>query len=171
MRLHKKPTHESASLQSGFTLIELLLVMGILAVLVGISSINLLQAHRNAILASTLDTLFADVKQQQIKAMVGDTENGTSTGPHGVYFTDNSYTLFQGSSYNPSEESNFLVELPEVLEFGNNTLTNSTLIFNRVNGSMTNYSPTTNSITLHNTQNEDEIVIRFNRLGIIYQAN
>src|SRR3989344_9266975 len=78
---------------SGFTLVELMVVMGIFALMLGFTSINLIRPQTQANLDTTVTTLVSDLKEQQIRAMTGD-------GPsdYGVNFEPGRYTLFTGSN-------------------------------------------------------------------------
>ena len=89
--------------QSGFTLVELLVVIVIIAVLFALSTINLGQARISTSLTSTTNTLLADIKNQQLLAMVGEQGSTSSQQPHGLYFQNNDYVLFADSSYNSSD--------------------------------------------------------------------
>ena len=82
----------------GFTLIELVLVMGIFSTLIGITSLSLFNIQHATALSADVNVFIADLKQQQLKAMVGESDGvGGSGYGYGVHFTANNYTLFRGS--------------------------------------------------------------------------
>src|SRR3989337_3900526 len=87
--------------RQGFTLIELALIMGIIAILISFMSINLLKPQTTASTSSSVQILGADIKEQQIKAMSGDSDFETTTDSQGIYFESNRYTLFRGPTYAP----------------------------------------------------------------------
>ena len=72
--------------QKGFTLPELLLVMGILTILFGFITINLLNFRQKSVLNTTVDTVVSDLKSQQNKAMVGDTQGSGTISHYVLYF-------------------------------------------------------------------------------------
>lgn len=150
----------------GFTLVELLVVMGMFAILASLGSITILNSQNRATSSSTIDSLITDIRQQQLKAMVGDrTVNNTATT--GVYFQPGSYTLFQAASYSPNDPGNFVVTLPSVLQFMTINLHGSAIVFAPVSGAIVGYSPTNNTVTLGNTSAGEQKVITFNKYGVI----
>jgi hypothetical protein len=66
-------------------------------------------------LATSVDTFKADFKNQQLKAMLGDTEGGSAPDNYGIHFDTNSYTLFRGP-WSASDPNNFTVNLPPSIE-------------------------------------------------------
>src|SRR4051812_23621187 len=77
--------------QSGFTLPEVIVVKAIMLTLLGLSSVSLAGVSRTTSIGSTVDAFIADVKEQQVKAMVGDTEGSGSAASYGVHFEGTSY--------------------------------------------------------------------------------
>src|SRR5437763_1402091 len=98
----------------GFTLVEVLIIMGILAILFTISSLNLSNTVPQTALSNATDLLVADLKQQQLSAMTGNTEGQAINSNYGIYFTNEKYTLFQGSTYSIGNTSNFDVRLDDI---------------------------------------------------------
>ncbi|MEK9201506.1 MAG: prepilin-type N-terminal cleavage/methylation domain-containing protein, partial [Patescibacteria group bacterium] len=84
--------------QSGYTLIELVIVMGIIVLLFGFTTINLGGVARVTSVNETVDLLTADIRGQQTKAMTGSGD-GTSGSSYGIYFQTDQYTLFRGTTY------------------------------------------------------------------------
>src|SRR4030043_1020291 len=103
----------------GFTLIELMVVMAIFALITCFGALNLVNLQTKSSLASDVNTLVSDIKEQQIKTMVGDMGGTASQIEFGIYFESNRYTLFRGASYS-SNPSNFPIDLSD-----NTTLTTS----------------------------------------------
>lgn len=62
----------------GFTLPELLIVMGIVAILTTLATVNLLRPQHQASTQAALATLMADLRLHQLKAMLGDTEDSAN---------------------------------------------------------------------------------------------
>jgi len=89
----------------GFTLIELIVSIGILLILLTLTSINYFSVYPRANLAAAKDVLIADLKTAQSNAMFGgdDTTWSTSTSnlPHDITLTttlvDNQLTFLHGS--------------------------------------------------------------------------
>ena len=152
--------------QSGFTLIELLVVMAISIILVGLISINLGQSKTSVSLSTVTDTLLADIKQQQMQAMTGDTGSTTSQQPHGLYLQATTYTLFAGSAYSAGDSNNFAVSLPQTVSLSS-TLSGSTLLFSKGSGDVQNFVNGSNTITLTGIGGSKTITIgRFGALSV-----
>src|SRR5256885_1156542 len=97
--------HLGASSQ-GFTLVELLIVMALLAGLAGLTIINLGKPQNSASLSAASDTLVADLKTQQIRAMMSE-PGSAATADRGVYLQSGQYTLFSGLTYSAANTDNF----------------------------------------------------------------
>lgn len=154
----------------GFTLIEVLAVISILLVIGGIATISLVLVNRNANLNSSVDLITADLRQQQLKAMTGDTEGRSASDNYGLYFSTNNYVLFH-SSYSQSESSNFKVNLGDNLEFVNVTLPGSQIIFGRGSGDVVGFTNGSNTFTLRDKTNNNQKTITINRYGAVISIN
>lgn len=152
----------------GYTLPELLITMGIFAILVSLVTINLTYSQQNQTNDTTITTLISDIKEQQLKAMVGDTEGRATPDVYGIYFEANRYTLFHGNTYSASDPTNFVINLNPTLQF---IPINKTLLFLKLSGQVSGYSSGANTITLKNTTTNDQKTIRFNQFGIVTQLN
>ena len=157
--------------QAGFTLIELLLAMSLAAILLGLTSFNLLGAQRSASLATAEESFIADLKSQQIKAMNGI--NGTSgTTSFGIHFSspaDSTYTLFQGPN-SASPISTSLVTADSNISFACTSGCNATndIIFSSVSGEVLGYLPATPPIiTVKNSADNSYKQIKLNAYGVI----
>src|SRR5258708_5175245 len=100
-------------LQRGFSLVEITLVMSLLILLVTLATLNLFQFQHSSQLSATVSSFIADYKEQQIKAMVGDTSGSGALSNYGIFFGTSSYTEFQ----NTFGTSNFSVNLPSGTQF------------------------------------------------------
>jgi type II secretory pathway pseudopilin PulG len=152
----------------GFTILELLVIMGITSILVGIVTINLLKVQHNTSVSSAVDTLIADIKGQQIKAMNG--AQASSNGDYGIYFdpTHTKYILFHGTTYVPADSSNFPVVLESSISVSS-TFPNSIVVFSKPSGEVANFLSPNNTITLTNTAGSEQAVITVNRYGVVTQ--
>lgn len=142
----------------GFTIIELVVVMGIFALIISFVSINLIKPQVSATLNSSTNTVVADIKEQQIKAMVGDSEASGNSQTYGVHFESDRYILFR-SSYSPSEPSNFTVNLNPGLSL---STTPQEIIFLKRSG-----ETTATSITLTHSQTGEQKTLSINKVGAI----
>ncbi len=91
-------------MKRGFTLPELLIVMGVLAILTTLATVNLLRPQHQASTVAAVNILMADIRQQQLKTMLGNTEgsnnfNVTLEPPFQVLTTfPNNQIVFQAGS-------------------------------------------------------------------------
>lgn len=155
----------SFNYQKGIALVELLVVMGIFAVLIVFATVNLSGARDTTVLAISVDTIVTDVKSQQFKAMVGDTDGTGDSDSYGIYFESSRYTLFKGASFVPGAPSNFTIMLESGVEFSSITFLNSSLIFSQSTGEVVGWAQGNNSITVKNSLSGQANVITVNRIG------
>lgn len=141
---------------AAFTVIEILLVMGIFAILAGFTTINLLKPQTSSALQSTTTTLAADIKEQQIKAMVGDGEGTGTAQTYGVQFETNRYILFRDTPANPDS---FTIDLEKSLTF---TSLPQQILFTKRSGQT---SPT--SISIQHNQTAENKTLTINQYGAI----
>lgn len=148
----------------GFTLVELAVVIGILATLLGIVTINLLHAQNNTSLSTSLDVLLSDIREQQMKAMIGDTGGRSSGSAYGIHFSGNQYMLFHGTTYTTADTT---IKIEGPIIFTNVLFPNANLIFSKASGEITGFSSSTNAVTMRNTADNREKTIHFNRYGVV----
>lgn len=153
------------SSRSGFTLVEILIIMGILAVLFTITSLNLSNTVPKSSLDNAVQLLIADLKQQQLYALTGDTQGQISSSNYGIYFSAGKYTLFRGNTYNASDTSNFDVNLDDINT--SSTASGSVIVFVKNTGQILNFSPSGNTITLTQINIGSSKTITINKYGVI----
>jgi prepilin-type N-terminal cleavage/methylation domain-containing protein len=156
---------DSVSSQKGFTLIELVIVMAVALILLGIATISLGNVQRTTQVSSVTQTLISDLREQQIKAMAGDTELSGANADYGVHFETNAYTLFR-DTYGTG---NFTVNLPETIQVSS-TFSGSKVTFEKGSGEVSEYddvNPANNTITLTNTVSNEQQIITLNRYGVV----
>lgn len=151
----------------GFTLIELLLVMSVMAILLGFVIVNVLGTQRRASIDSSVDQLVSDIKQQQIKSMVGETTGGN--GLYGVHLGSSAYSLFRGVAYSSSNSANLNIAADGILTF-TTTFPNADVTFATASGEIVNYSGTQNTITLSDGQGQQK-TLTLNSYGTIVSIN
>ena len=167
----RRQTKQCNNSSSGFTLQELLVVMGVMAVLLGIATINLVTIQNRTNLNTQISTLTAEIKQQQLKAMLGDTEGRTDPDAYGVLFESDGYTLFHGTSFNSGDSANYKVTMADNMIFTSINLPNQTIIFDRVSGDILNFNLSLSSVSLTNTTNNESKTLQFNKHGVISSIN
>lgn len=153
----------------GFSLIELIVVIAVMGILLGIATVNFTSVQRETTLTSTVETALTDINQQQIKAMVGDTEGRTIPDTYGIYFETNSYTLFHGT-YSAVEPSNFEVTLPDSQQI-TTTFPGNQIVFERGSGDISSFNELGNTITIQDTVSGVQTIIQLNRYGVVTGVN
>jgi type II secretory pathway pseudopilin PulG len=153
--------------EDGMTITELVLVIGMFAVLSSVAMINLVRPQVQSSVDSVAYTLAADMKQQQIKAMVGDSGGTGTAQQYGIYFESDGYTLFRGASYTPGAASNFKVDLDSSMEIASINFPSSTLVFSRRSGEVDSYSGGSDNVTIRHTSTGGEKVVTLNRYGVV----
>jgi len=165
-RLHRI-TGYSSHRQTGFTIIEVVVVMTAMSILIGLVSVSLITVREKADTQKIIDVLVSDIRGQQLKTMVGDTEGSGDISRFGIYFTQNSYVLFRGDAYASEEPTNFEVFLPEDITFSTIDVPSSQLVFDIGTGEVVLYDDESDSVNLSNEITGDERIIELNRLGVI----
>lgn len=148
----------------GFSLIELIVVMSIIVTLIGLVTINLTSIQQRVSLNSIVQNLISDIRQQQVKAMIGDSEGRASVSPYGMHIDAGQYVLFHGISYSESDTSNFKVSLPSNIQF---VTPNLDIIFSNISGEIS----ATASIQLQDTTNNNTKTVQINKYGVVTGVN
>lgn len=151
-------------LQAGFTLTELLITMTIFATLAGIATMSLVGAKQRTSLNTSIEIVSADLRQQQLKSMVGDTSGRTAPDSYGIHFGTSEYTLFSGSTFNLLEESNFTIQLGDNISFVSPP---ADLIFSRVSGELS----AGGSLLLRDNTTKATKTLQYNKYGVITSVN
>ena len=146
----------------GFTLVELAVVTSIVVTLLGFITISLARSQQTASLTSVEEILLADLKQQQLKSMVGDTEGRATSDSYGVHFDSDQYVLFHGT-YSAGETSNSAINLDSNMQFNN---PNFNVIFSKLSGEI----PTAIIIELKDNTNSKFKRIHLNKFGVVTQV-
>ncbi len=102
---------------AGFTLIEMTVVISIFVTLLGFITLSLVRSHQTVSLTSTEEILVADLRQQQLKSMIGDTEGRMNADLYGIHFDSNRYVTFHGENYSSVDTSNSFFNLPSNIQF------------------------------------------------------
>lgn len=150
-------------MRAGITYVELIVVTALILTLTTLATINLLGAKHKASMESTITPLIADLKQQQLKSMIGDTEGQTNSASYGIYFSSSSYTLFR-DTYSPANPENLEIKLGDNIDVVN---PNYSISFSEGNGEIGNAT----SVILQNTLTGEQKTINLNKYGAITSVN
>jgi len=156
----------------GFSLIEFIVTMIIVASLLGLVVINLFNARQRATVNTSITQLISDIKNQQIQAMVGDTEGRGTNSTYGVHFDTSTspqqYILYHGT-YNPSDATNLTVKLDDTVVFSSITFPSSEINFSPVSGDISGFVSGQNTITVQETASGSTKTITINKYGVVLQ--
>ena len=151
----------------GFTPPELIIVIAIMLTLAVVISNSLLSGQHQTTLNTSLTTLIADAKAQQLKAMTGDTEGRPTADSYGIYIQSDRYVLFHGSVYSADDPGNSIIPLATGITLST-TFPSSSLIFTKGSGEISGIVSGTDTITL---TGDVAKTLRFNRYGVIISQN
>jgi prepilin-type N-terminal cleavage/methylation domain-containing protein len=157
--------------QKGFSMIEFLSVMAIIILLTGFITFNLTRTQQHTSTNTTIDALVTDIKQQQLKAMIQDTQGSGVVDTYGIYFQPTKYTLFKGAAYLSSDPTNFAVDLDTNLQFMTITFPNASIIFAKGSGEVSNFATGQNTIQIKNTASNEIKTITINKYGAVTSIN
>lgn len=89
---------------------ELLVGLGIMMVLLTLVFVNLSNMNRASEVSNTGEELSSTLREAQSRSMAVVNEKA-----HGIYFdaSNNQYTLFQGTTYDPNDSNNKITTLPD----------------------------------------------------------
>lgn len=152
--------------ERGFTLVELGIVFGIIALLFGFVTFNLINVQKVTSINSVIDTLISDMKSQQTKAMAGAGNSGAENS-YGIYLQSDRYILFTGTTYSSTDSSNFTIMLESNIEFVNSTFPDNSLVFFHQSGELNGFIDGMNTIAIQNTQGLNKKTITVNRYGVV----
>jgi prepilin-type N-terminal cleavage/methylation domain-containing protein len=156
--------------QRGFVFIELVVVMGILSLLLGIVIVNIGNVRSSASVNTTVTTFISDIKNQQTKAMTGDTEGRGIADTYSISIQPSQYILFHGQIYNPSDTTNFSVPIDATFQLST-TFPSNTIIFATSSGQITNYISGQDTVVIRDPRTNEQKTIRFNKLGSVVSVN
>jgi len=159
------------SSEKGTLLIELMVIVAIFVFLSGFIYVSLTNVQKHVSVNSTVDQLVADSKQQQLKAMIDDTEGRGASAAYGIHFDTGKYTLFHGLNFSQNDTSNFVVNLDSNLQFTNITFPSSNVIFATQSGELVGFVNGQNTIKILNTSGGNGKTITINQYGIITSVN
>lgn len=154
----------------GFTLQELLIVLFVVVTMLTLGIGNLYRSQQQASLQARLQSITADIRGQQIKAMTGEVIENEAVAPYGIHFENDRYVLFRGMIYDQADSANLEIELEDTLAFDQITFPSSSLQFSSIHGMMLNYSAAQNEVILKDTSTGETKTISINKNGVIYEV-
>lgn len=164
---------KAKSLNKGFTLIELLITIGIFGIILTGSWISYLNFQRTNSLDSFSTQILSTIYQAQNQAMSRMCTQNCNTAESGQDFgiyldsTNNKIVLYRGIIYNPSDNYNININLPNNLSLNTNLPDNSTIVFEKVYGKVSNFDVQKNSFTLSESTSGESRNFTINKLGIV----
>jgi len=163
-------SNKSRAPQAGFTILETVIVVAIFLTLIALISPAIFNIQSSSTKDSITETLLADIKNQQIKSMTGDTEGRGTPDFYGVYIQPSYYVLFHGQNYSPSEPTNFTTQIDNQFTL-TTTFTQTQIVFATQSGEINGFIPAQNSITVQEIRTGQQKVIQLNKYGTITSVN
>jgi type II secretory pathway pseudopilin PulG len=148
-------------------LAELVLVLGIISIIFGFITVNLGRVTRVTGVLAASEVLTSDLRAQQEKAMngVGETE-GLSFG---IFFEQDRYILFSGSTYSSSDPDNVPVILGEDVTFTDITFPQNQIVFSPRSGEIAGFNEAESFITVLSSIGSEQKTMRINKYGAVDQ--
>ncbi len=167
----RKITGKYSDNSGGFSLIELILVISLLSIILGITTVTLFRPVAKANLDTVSTDIFSLLRGAQNQAINTDTSGDPQSNDYGVHFESDSYTLFKGATYSSGGPSNFVVTTknnisisptlpcPSPPEDCNN------IVFEKISGEILGFDPANNTICVTETGTNKEVLFVVNFVG------
>lgn len=141
-------------------MLEIVLVIIIFGISVGLSILYHQSSQIRADLRSQVSQFTSYVRLAHSNAL-----SGLNNQSHGIHLETSSYTTFIGSSYNPLDEYNFVIDLPGIIEIQNINLNGggNDIIFTTTAGETSNYG----SVDFVSTQIQKSTTIEITKFGTV----
>lgn len=153
---------------AGFSLFETLIVTTLLVTLFSITTLSFYSILKRDEMAAAVQELTSTIKEAQIKTLSGTTFDNQNPTNFGVYFEEQKYFLFEGTSFSPDNPNNQPpINLPSAIILSQINLPNHQVAFAKVTGEIIDYDEDQNSLTITNTANNQIKTITVNKLGVI----
>lgn len=150
----------------GASLIEALLVMVLMAMLVGLASTTIFNSQQRTSFSTARDGIIRDMREQQFRAMTGEIQSAGVYVDYSVRFETTRYILYPGTVYTSGNSANIVVTLDPILQFSSIGFSGATMTFARLSGDIRNFVQANSTVTLRNTQTNEQSIISFNMHGI-----
>jgi prepilin-type N-terminal cleavage/methylation domain-containing protein len=144
----------------GLTLVEIILVVVIAAILLGMSLLYYQTSQLNADINTRVREFVSYLRLAQ-----SDTMAGLNDKSHGIHLETSSYTIFEGSGYNPADPQNSLIELPEIITIQNININGdgNDIIFLGPDGTTDDYG----TLDFNSSQLSKTVTITISALGTV----
>lgn len=135
----------------GFTLLEIIIAMTLMVFSLSLTTSFVRRSQISADINTQTGNLVFHLRLAQSNAM-----SGLNNSAHGVHLEPDSYTVYQGSNYNPNDPLNFTEELPSTFTIQDISIhhNGSEILFTPPEGQTENYGEFTiaaNDIDITNT--------------------
>lgn len=144
-----------------------MVVMTVAGALLAITAGSLFRSQGRLNLGAGTSRLISESREQQMRAMAGDTAPLDSYIDYSVRFEEDRYIVFPGSVYDAGNPINTVVTLEAPLIFTNVTLPSSIITFSRLSGEVSGLVPGQDSLVFANSQTGDERLIIVNKYGVL----
>lgn len=161
----------------GFSLIELILVIALLSIILGITTVTLFRPVAKANLATVSTDIFSILREAQNQAINTDTSGDPQSNDYGVHFDANSYTLFKGTTYTAGDASNFKIDTAANITISPTLPCPSppgdcdNIVFQRVSGEVLTYDDVNNTICVSETSTNKQTRLTVNFLGVVTEQD
>lgn len=165
-------TTKRSNLQSGFTLVELIVAIGVFVLLATLGILTLIRSQQKSSLESEKNKIVATINEAQGRGIMGDEAGTNETTNFGIYFQQDRYTLFRGTTFVPDDDYNFLTILGRNIRFSsidlpsNCVANNDCVIFKKRSGEVKDFDQNHNTLQVQATSSGEEITISINKLGV-----
>jgi prepilin-type N-terminal cleavage/methylation domain-containing protein len=146
--------------KKAFTLLEIMVVVGLMAIIFLIPVLYTQASQVRFDFNTQVSTAVSYLRLAQ-----SDAAAGRDNKKHGVHLAADSYTVFSGDSFNPSDEANFEIELPPTIVIRNVSLNGggSDVIFSGPYGETQAYG----TFQLYSQQINKSLTINVSQIGTI----
>lgn len=144
--------------QLGLSLVEVVIAMGFFLILSTLITVRTFTARGRAFEKDSMNQLISDLRNQQIRAMGGDS--------NGIFFESTRYVLFRGTAFNPQDQGNLAVPLEENLQIVNVSFPQATVVFTKGTGEILGFVSGSDALSIRNSLSGEEKRVRLNRYGV-----
>ena len=146
--------------KKAFTLIEIMVVVGLMAIMLLMPILYTQASQVRFDFNTQVSTVVSYLRLAQ-----SDAAAGRDNRKHGVHLASDSYTVFSGDSFNPSDGNNFAIVLPPTIEIRDVALNGggSDIIFGGPNGETDTYG----TFELYSEQINKSLTVIVSQMGTI----
>lgn len=167
-----KRSKKRSNLNKGFTLMEVLLVIGLLAMIFGLTAFSGMDSYHGSSFRNERDGMIGALQRARNQATNSICLGGagcTGSLPHGVHFTNTEYTIFQGNAYNAADPLNDVIDINAPIQMSLGGFTD--VIFSQFSGDASTVPSGTPSLTLTDSITGRNSVITIGGFGQITWTN